>query len=191
MITVLYPFDGNANDISGYGTGTLYGSTAPGFTSNSIMGSRAIVMNSPTFQTQYVQIPYINLAQQSFTIEAWIYPVNQASMVDYGIFSQCDSNNKCISLGLRNSRLIFSLDSMNVNNVTLVGTILISTVNPAWVHIAAIYDAVSFQQRLYVSGRVDAISRSLVVPYRGTPSGSVTTIGRSRWYAFGTTYFAG
>lgn len=191
MITALYPLDGNANDISGYATGTLFGSTAPGFTSNSMIGSRAIVMNTPTFQTQYIQIPYINLAQRSFTIEAWIYPVNLSSVVDHGIFSQCDSNSNCISVGLRNARLLLSLDSMNGNNVTLIGTIFINTLNPAWVHIAAVYDATLFQQRLYVNGRADAISRSLVAPYHGTVSGTVTTIGRSRWFAFGTTYFIG
>ena len=191
MITALYPLDGNANDISGYATGTLFGSTAPGFTTNSMIGSRAIVMNTPTFQAQYIQIPYINLSQKSFTIEAWIYPVNLSSVVDHGIFSQCDSNNNCISLGLRNARLIFSLDSMNSNNVTLIGTIFINTLNPAWAHIAAVYDATLFQQRVNVNGRADAVSRSLMTAYRGTSSGSITTIGRSRWFAYGTTHFIG
>lgn len=191
MVTALYPFDGNAIDIGGYATGTLFGSTAPGFTVNSNIGSRAIVLNAPTFQTQFVQIPYVNLAQQSFTIEAWISPVLLGSTTDYGIFGQCDTNNDCLSLSVRNSRLTFSLDAMNVNNLTLLGTIFINTIIPVWTHIAAVYDATTFQQRLYVNGRIDSISRSLVLPFRGTSSGSVTTIGRTRSFAFGTTYFSG
>jgi hypothetical protein len=186
MPTVLYPFDGNANDLSGYATGTLSGTPVSTINSASYVGTYSLGLN-PTF-LQYVQIPYVNLAQQSFTIQTWIYPTTSSTLVDYGIFCQCDSSLKCISISLRNARFTLSFDSMNTNN-TLSGSTV--TVIQDWVHLTVVYDAVLSQQLIYVNGRIDAISHGMVASYKGTSSGSVTTIGKTSSSAYGSSYFSG
>jgi hypothetical protein len=170
------------NDLSGYNTGTSFG--APGYTGQAYSG-QALTVNSIA---QYVQIPNVNLAQQSFTLQVWLFPTNLNTPGDYGIFGQCDLNSICLSLSLRNSRITLSFDSMNTNNNTLTGSSLITTTN--WVHVTVVYDAVLFQQQIYVNGEIDAVSRSIVTPYRGNSFGATTTIGRSLSYAYLASYFA-
>ncbi|CAF4273161.1 unnamed protein product, partial [Rotaria sordida] len=65
MVTVLYPFDGNSNDLTGYATGLPLGSSTPGYTTNSYVGSQALSLSS---SSQYILIPNVDLAQRSFTI---------------------------------------------------------------------------------------------------------------------------
>jgi len=78
---------------------------------------------------------------------------------------------------------------MNINNNTLIGATVISS---TWFHVTAVYDATKFQQRIYVNGRIDAVSYGIVNPYQGMSSGSTnTTIGRSSSLAYSTTYFNG
>jgi hypothetical protein len=170
------------NDLSGYNTGTSFG--APGYTGQAYSG-QALTVNSIA---QYVQIPNVNLAQQSFTLQTWLLvPGSLSTPADYGIFGQCDLNSICLSLSLRNSRFTLSFDSMNTNNNTLTGSSLIGASN--WVHVTVVYDAVLFQQQIYVNGLIDAVSRSIVTPYRGNSSGATTTIGRSLSSAYQTSYF--
>lgn len=185
MITVVYPFDGNANDLSGYATGNEYGNPPPTYSTPNYVGTYALKLASASFQ--YVQIPYVNLAQ-SFTIEVWVYP--QVSLAgDYGIFSQCDSNSKCLSLSLRNGRVALSFDAMNTTNNTLASSSLI--ILSYWTHVTVAYNATLFQQQIYINGRIDAITTGTVSPYAGTSSGSITTIGRSASSAYGLSYYQG
>lgn len=137
--------------------------------------------------SQYIQIPYVNLGQ-SFTIQAWIYP-SSSVLPDYGIFSQCDLNSNCLSISLRNSRFTISFNSMNVNNYTLFGTYVPVLGN--WAHLTVVYDAVLYQQQIYVNGRIDSMSRGIVAPFAGSSTGSITTIGRAVSFAYGVTYFQG
>jgi hypothetical protein len=188
MLTVLFPFDGNLNDLTGYATGTFFGSGSIGYSTGCYVGSQAASLTSTS--SQYVQIPYVNLAQRSFTIETWVYMQSSGSQVDYGIFSQCDSNSRCLSVSVRNARIIFSLDALNANNVTLTGALFISSAN-IWVHVAVVYDAVLSQQRIYVNGRIDTISRGIVASFQGSSSGALTAIGRTISQPYGTTYFNG
>jgi hypothetical protein len=169
------------NDLSGYNTGTSFNSL--GFLSQAYSGQALYFTSS----SQYVQIPNVNLAQQSFTLQAWLFPINLSSPGDFGIFGQCDLNSICLSLSLRNSRFTLSFDSMNTNNNTLMGTDLINT--NGWVHVTVVYDAVLFQQQIYVNGVIDAMSRSIVTPYRGNSFGATTTIGRSLSSAYQASYF--
>jgi hypothetical protein len=186
MLTVLYPFDGNANSLDSSTSGALFGTSLPTYTGNSYIGTQAIAFTAG--YQQYVQIPYLNLAQ-SFTIEMWVNPNSVTVPIDYGIFCQCDSNLICLSLNFRNVRFVFSLDSMNTNNNSITGTSVLS--GSDWTHVTIVYDAVLFEQRIYVNGQIDAISRGIVAPYQGTSSGAVTTIGRSLTLVSGTAYFAG
>lgn len=186
IITALYAFDGNANDQSGFATGILNGgasATGPGYVSQGLTLTAA--------SAQYVQIPYLNFAKQSFTIQTWIYPTTPATTAEYGLFSQCDSNMICLLLSIRNARIAFSFDSMNTtnNSNTLIGATLTTI---TWIHITAVYDATLFQQRIYVNGRIDALSSGIVSAYQGSSAISTTAyIGRSVSTAYSTTYFNG
>ncbi|CAF2967279.1 unnamed protein product [Rotaria sp. Silwood2] len=186
MVTALYPFDGNSNDLTGYATGTPLGSSTLNYVTNSYVGSQALNISSA--YSQYIQIPNVNLAERSFTIEVWLYPMSSPILDDHGIFCQCDSNSKCLSISLRNARFTLSFDSMNTNS-TLIGSTLIS--NSDWTHLTVVYDAVLYQQQIYVNGRIDAMSNGIVAPYQRTSSGLTTTIGKSLSSAYGTSYFQG
>jgi hypothetical protein len=186
MITALFPFDGNFNDISGYSAGTGYGITIPGFSASCYVGIDSL--NLPTLASfQYVQTPFFNLTQ-SFTIEVWLIPLTTL-LGDYGIFGQCDTNSKCLSLSLRNGRFTLSFDSMNSSNITLSSSSLATL--SVWTHLAVAYDAKLFQQQIYINGLIDSISNGKVAPYAGTPFGSVATIGRTTSAAYGLSYFLG
>lgn len=185
IITVLYPFDGNANDLSGSATGTTFG--GPAYSASAYVGSMALVLVASS--QQYIQIPYVNLAQRSFTLETWVYTSTITIPSDFGIFSQCDSNLICLSLSLRNGRFALSFDAMNTNNYTLIGSTMVSSYT--WVHVIVVYDSGSSQQKIYVNGRIDAESNTAVSSYQGTSSGSTTTIGRSMSSVSGTSYLTG
>jgi hypothetical protein len=169
--------------LSGYATGIPFGSLTYG--APYYVGTNALALTASG--SQYIQIPYVNLTQ-SFTIQAWLYPSNPV-VAEYGIFSQCDSNSNCLLISLRNSRFVFSLDSMNTNNYTLTGSSIIPLND--WIHLTVVYDAVLYQKQIYVNGLIDAVSKGIIQPYQGTSSGSTTTIGRSVSFAYGSSYFEG
>jgi hypothetical protein len=185
MVTALFPFDGNFNDISGYVSGTAYGIPLPILSPSCYVGISSL--NLISGDSQYIQIPYINFAQ-SFTIEVWLYPQTSLSG-DYGIFGQCNSNLKCLSLSIRNGRFTLSFDSMNSSNITLTSSSLVALSD--WTHLTVAYDSTLLQQQIYINGIIDAITNGKVAPYAGTSSGSVTTIGRSTSSAYGLSYFVG
>jgi len=188
-ITALYLFDGNLNDISGYANGISCGFTTPSTSTIGYVSSSVTVSSS---LNQYVQIPNIDFSQKSFTIQVWIYPTGSISSGDYGLFSQCDSYNICLSFGIRNSRIVFSLDSMNSSQSTLTGSYVLGTGTGYWFHLTLVYDITLFQQRIYVNGRIDGISSGIISPFRGSISSlTVTTVGRGSSFIGGTTYFNG
>lgn len=189
MTTALYTFDGNSNDMIGTAPGVVIGSNPSPYTYASYVGLQALLINNPSVAQQYIQIPYVLLSNRSFTLEVWLYPMYSISSADYGIFGQCDLNAICLSLSIRNGRIVLSFDSMHSSNRTLVGSTV--TQKGSWMHIAVVYDAVLLQQRIYVNGQLDVISRGLVQPFEGTSSGTFATIGRTISAAYGTTYYAG
>ena len=85
-------------------------------------------------------------------------------------------------------RFTFSMNSMNTSNMTLTGaTVLLVNV---YYHVAIVYDAIKYQQLIYVNGQIDSVSGGMVNPYQG--SGTViTTIGRSNSFAYPNSYFSG
>lgn len=188
IITTLYTFDGNYNDQTGFATGIPYGISTPSVSSAGYV-SQSITLTSTSYQ--YVQIPNINFAKQSFTLQTWIYPSNPNSLVEFGIFGQCDSNMMCLLLSIRNARITFAFDSSNSTNQgnTLIGSTVITN---NWYHVTAVYDAVLFQQRIYVNGQIDSISYGMINSYQGISSSStITTIGRTTSSYNSTTYFNG
>ena len=185
IVTAIFPFDGSYSDISGYASGTAYGVPAPAFNPACYVGISSLAFTSGT--SQYVQIPYMNFSQ-SFTIEAWLFPQTSLSG-DYGIFSQCDTNFKCLSLSIRNGRFTLSFDSMNSSNITLFSSSLATLSD--YTHLAVAYDATLFQQQIYINGLIDSISNGKVPSFAGTSYGSVTTIAKSMSSAYGSSYFLG
>ena len=51
MVTVVYPFDGNTNDLSGYATGTAFGTPVPSVT-NQGYSDQALIVS--VYNQQYV-----------------------------------------------------------------------------------------------------------------------------------------
>lgn len=183
-ITSLYTFDGNSNDWTTYGSGTGIGTSAPTYTAACYVGSQALNLASTSFQ--YVQISNIYLAQQSFTIEGWLYYSVGSVANEFGVFSQCDINLKCLLISIRYARITVSFDSMNTNS-TLMGSTMLGTTQ--WTHFAVVYDATSKVLEIFYNGVLDAIATN-VVAYQGSSS-QITTIGKTMSSAYGTTYFNG
>ena len=155
-------------------------SYSPGYISSSILFALA--------GQGYVQVLNLNLAQQSFTIETWTYLPSIVTQTDFGLFGQCDTYNVCISWSIRNARVTFSINSMNVSNTTLTGGTLLAAAT--YYHIAIVYDAVKSQQLIYVNGQIDAVSSGMVSPYQGSGT-TVSTIGKTSSYAYPNSYFSG
>ncbi|CAF1341398.1 unnamed protein product [Rotaria magnacalcarata] len=163
IVTLLHPFDGIANDLTGYGTGTLLGSSAPGYQIFCCVGSH-------------------------FTLQVWLSLQSNPLTGDFGVFDQCDSNFRCIGITLRNGHFTISFDSMNTD-ATLTGTTVVSLYD--FVHLTVAHDATLYQPQIYVNGLLDAVSNGMVSNYQGNSLGLVTTIGKTRTLAYEASYFNG
>ncbi len=185
IVTTFFPFNGNTNDQTGYVTGTVFGGTVLSYTA----GYLSQALNLLLIPLQYVQILNLNLAQQSFTVQLWVYPQSVTSSNDMGIFGQCDAYNVCMSLSLRFARFTFSMNSMNINNYTLTGSTVLNS--GSFYHVTIVYDSTQFQQLIYVNGQIDAVSNGIVNPYQGNSASLITTIGKSTSFAYPNSYFYG
>ena len=187
MATAIYPFYGNTLDLTGTLGGTPLGLTFPGYSyASQSINALYFVSN----YQQYVSIPYMSLAKQSFTLQMWIYLVNVAGQVDYGLFGQCGSDLNCLSLSLRNGRVTLIFDSLNSNGgIKLTGSTIINA--GIWTHISAVYDAVQLQQLIYINGNIDTMSSGIVNPYQGTSTGGVNNIAMSSSLGYQPSYFNG
>lgn len=187
IITALYPFDSNINDLSGYNIGIPSGLTALDYTPTTAYIRQAIGLTASN--NHYIRIPYINLRQQSFTIQLWCFILNSVSVTDYPLFSQCGSDLICLSISIRNNRVIVSFDSLNNNATILTGASLIPV--SVWQHITVVYDAIRYQQLIYVNGQTDAVSYGIIQPYQGSSIGANTYIGFSSSVNYSSSYFNG
>ncbi|CAF1190198.1 unnamed protein product [Didymodactylos carnosus] len=162
VISAYWSFDGNANDMYGVYNGILNGITLPvyGTAANTYFDSGLSISCSSVSQ-QYIAITnYFNLANQSFTFEAWIYPTSVSG--DNVLMSQCTCTycpSQCLILLIRNGRAY-----MGFNSNDLLGTTLITT--SAWYHIAFVYNYQTLQQIIYIDGVQDNL-RSNAQPYQG------------------------
>jgi hypothetical protein len=186
MATVIYQFNGNANDSTGHFAGTP--NAAPSYVPQSYTGSAALLLNGPG-SYQCIGIPYVDLSRKSFTIETWLYVTAASLLTDYGIFSLCDFNSTCLTISLRNGRFTLSFDSMNTTNNTLIGATFVTI--RQWTHLAVVYDSVLYQQQIYVNGRIDSVSVGMIAPYHRNSSNSTAIIGASQSSAYGWTFFQG
>jgi hypothetical protein len=185
IATTFFSLNGNTYDQTGYVIGILFGGTSPTYNQGYLTQALSLGINP----LQYVQILNLNLAQQSFTLQAWIYATSVTTSNDFGIFGQCDAYNVCISLSIRNARFTFSLNSMNINNYTLTGSSVLSA--GVFYHVTIVYDSTQLQQLIYVNGQIDAVSNGIVNPYQGNSASLITTIGRSTSFAYSNSYFDG
>lgn len=186
IVTVLYPFDGNVTDSTGRFSGIAYNS--PTYVNQSYTGSRALSLNNPG-TNQYIEIPYVDLSKRSFTIQTWLFFTATSILNDYGLFSLCDFNSTCLSISLRNGRFVLAFDSMNTTNTSLTSTAFIPT--REWIHLTVVYDAVLYQQQIYVNGRISSVSTGMIAPYQRNSTNSTATIGASKSSAYGWSYFQG
>ena len=183
IATTLFTFDGNPYDQTGYVLAVMMNSATISYTQSYLTQGLYLNLAPP----QYLQALNINLSQKSFTIQLWLFIPAFTTSNDFGVFGQCDAYNVCLSISLRNARVAVSLDSMNVNNNTLIGATVISTY--AFTHITVVYDGALFQLRIYMNGIIDAVSSGMIQAYQGNSSNVVTTIGRSSSYAYPNSYF--
>lgn len=187
---ILYTFDGNTRDASGLANGSPVGTyTLPSYYYGGFSGY-TITLNAS--QQQYVNIPFIDFRNTSFTIELWLLPISVGAGSglpdDFPIFGQCDASLTCLLLTFRSGHIQLSFDSMGTNTTLISSSLL---VNGYWVHVAIVYDITTYQQLIYVNGIIDAVSQGTTMPFQGSSSGAVTTIGLGRSAAFSVTSFSG
>ena len=188
ITTILFPFDGNYNDQSGFYSGYAYGTSAPSYSSGTSYVRQAIELYVPS--NQYIAIPDVSLRQQSFTIEFWFLISNSGTSVDYGLFSQCGTDSICLGISIRSGRIVVSFDSMNNSTMQLLVGSTVTSVS-YWYHVAVVYDATLRQQLIYLNGKIDAITSGTIEAYQGTSVGSVTLIGRSSSFNYPSSNFHG
>lgn len=184
-----YAFDRNTFDNNLIAAGIGMGATGltPSYTAGGYVGS---AINLDWSNGNYVIIPYINISYQSFTIEVWIEPVipNSGIEDDYGVFQQCDDNQICFILTLRTGHIQLSFDAYSTDPL-LISTEVIDYYS--WTHVAIVYDAVLFQQLIYINGNLDTASSGMVESYQGSSVLSNTTIGMTKSLAYNLSYFSG
>jgi hypothetical protein len=186
IVTALYSFDGNSNDLSGHLSGVAYGSPIPGYTPPTSYIGQAIDLD-PTNQ-QYIRIPAVNFRQRSFTIQLWLFLRSGASTSNYALFSQCGSDSICLSIGIRNLRVTVSFDAMNSSERVLIGSTVLA--KSYWYHVTVVYDVVLRQQLIYINGRIDGLSHS-VESYQGTFTSAMTYIGSNSSVQYQLSFFHG
>ena len=178
IATTFFPFDGNSDDQTGYISAFMMSPNIAAYIQGYLTEAVSFTIASP----QYLQVLNIDLTRKSFTIQFWFFIQTFGPANDFGLFGQCDAYNVCLSISLRNTRVAISLDSMNVNNNTLIGATVITT--NAFTHITVVYDSTISQLRIYFNGRLDAVSSGIVSAYQGNPASVVTTIGRGWSYGY-------
>lgn len=185
MTTHLYMLDGNTQSTIGSTSGIAAGSPSPSVNAAGFAG-QSISLNESN--NQCVIISPMNFAERSFTVQLWFFINLPTITMELGLFSQCDYDNTCLSLSIQNEHLTFWFDSKNPSSIPLIGNSLIPVY--VWTHVTIIYDAILFQQRLYINGDIDAVSTGIVFPYQGVTSLATATIGRSESIT-GLSYFSG
>ncbi|CAF1626326.1 unnamed protein product, partial [Didymodactylos carnosus] len=134
------------------------------------VGNAVYLNSSPSLgQEQWIEIPFVNLSYQSFTIEMWIKSTGSYE-TDYRIFVECESLRKyhCLHFIIYNKRIHFGFYSDDTQGKT---ELLPNT----WYHVALVYNSVAAQRLIYLNGIQDEISvKSVRVgPYKGQ-SGSLS-----------------
>jgi hypothetical protein len=133
--------------------------------------------------SQYVSVTVkqILFNSSSFTIEAWIYPINLGSG-DYGLFGQCQTptTSLCLHFTVRNYALYCGFYANDIAGSTTLSM-------NQWYHATCLYDTSTSLHQVWLNGVLDgSVSAS---PYLGT-SGA-TTIGMVGYPVPNNYYFNG
>lgn len=121
---------------------------------------------------QYLYTSYIPLIKTSFTIEAWLYPMNSSNQTDLAILGLCTypGNDQCLHLTIRNvysiHRLHFSFFGDNILGNDPVPM-------NQWIHVAFTFDNSTHTMSIYLNGKLNMLGTS-AFPLLGDTSQNVT-----------------
>jgi len=146
--SVLYTFDGNANDY--FGNYNAVPHNNPQYISPGYNG-RGYAIQLLSTSSQYLTIANImNFYRRSVTVEAWLYPLaiySSNPYTDMIIFQQVYSNTQYqyMQVMLRNGYVYGSFFYDDISGVTVLRT-------NQWQHIAFTYDYAAQTQYVYLNG---------------------------------------
>jgi hypothetical protein len=108
MVSILWTFDNNTNDIYNVYNGIPVNGPTYG-TSYTGLDSKALYLNGSLSQYIEVNDPLLEFTYRSFTIEMWFYPT-LLTTADFGLFGQCETieKDRCLMLMIRNYLVYFS-----------------------------------------------------------------------------------
>jgi hypothetical protein len=118
-----------------------------GFNSSTITGYGAsLALFSVLHQWVKINSPFLNLSDQSWTFEAWIYPWTISSAFN-GIVSQCAewTTDQCLQLFIDNGILHLAFYHDDLTGKTALNT-------SKWYHVAFVFDNVNRSQSIYLNG---------------------------------------
>ena len=155
-----WPFDGNLADTT---NNYILSSNAPQSFGTGYV-SQALWLNLTTSQS--LTTSYIPLANNSFTIDAWLYPTSYPNLQDHIIVALCPlaNDSTCLHLTIRKNNSNYHLYFGFYNN-DLSGATPVS--RNKWTHVAFVFDMNNFQQSIYLNGLLDS-SRNSTSPFLAT-----------------------
>ena len=152
--SVLWTFDSDFKDLYNVYNGVpMSGATLSASVGINGYGKALSVARA---SSQYVTVssPPFLLANDSFTIEAWVYPGTTMSANDFLIFAQCSSTNsaapnRCLQAVVRYGKAWISLfyGGDCLANSTLSANV--------WTHLTFVHNVQTRAQLIYVNGRLD------------------------------------
>jgi hypothetical protein len=95
-----------------YNVYNTVGNNGPTFSSPGYNGAGACLMlSSASSQSASVASPFLNMANKSFTLEAWIFPNSLNNPTDTAIFGQYESSttDRAMHINIRSQRIYFGL----------------------------------------------------------------------------------
>ena len=119
-----------------------------GFNSSTITGyGSSLALLSVWNQWVKIDSPFLNLSDQSWTFEAWIYPWTISFSTDNGIVNQCAERalDECLHLIIRSGRLFLGFYGDDLPGLTSLNTL-------KWYHVAFVFNNVNRNQSIYLNG---------------------------------------
>lgn len=121
---------------------------SPSFVSNGYL-NQAVYFNANLNQS--LTAKHVPLANTSFTISVWLYPMGYPNSLDHSILGLCPafSPNYCLHLTLRRSgsgcRIYFGFYFNDCSGVTYISL-------NNWVYVTFVFDLSSMNQWIYLNG---------------------------------------
>ena len=144
-VEYLWTFDSTFQDVSS--TFNTIPMNSPNFSSTSITGyGSSLRLSLASQQYLLVSTPLLRLYNQSWTFEAWIYPINLSGNNDYAIVAQCDVgiSEKCFHIIIQYKRLFFGQFNDNAPGSSTLTSL-------RWYHIGFTFDCDTRNLSIYTS----------------------------------------